>query len=141
MEAFAFTTNYIQVWAYDVEEKKNKLFKTDRIESIQILPDKWQYEPEHKAGYIDIFRISSFERYPVKLRMGLLSASLLTEEYPLSEKHLTKISDNEYLLETEVCSYEGVGRFVMGLLHDIEIIDSPELKAFIGEKIKNYEKK
>jgi predicted DNA-binding transcriptional regulator YafY len=140
VEAFAFTTNYVQLWAYDVEEQKNKLFKTDRIKSIQILPDKWLYEPEHKAGTIDIFRISSFERFPVKLRLGLRSASLLTEEYPLAEQYLTKISDNEYLLETEVCSYEGVGRFVMGLLSDIEIVDSPELKEFIANKIKFYKK-
>ncbi|GHT31933.1 transcriptional regulator [Bacteroidia bacterium] len=138
VEVFAFTTNYVQLWAYDVEEQKNKLFKIDRIESIQILPKKWQHEPEHKAGYIDIFRISSFERLPVKLRLGLRSASLLTEEYPLAAQCLTKISDNEYLLETEVCSYEGVGRFVIGLLSDIEIIDSPELKEFIGNKMCNF---
>ncbi|KAA6301402.1 MAG: hypothetical protein EZS26_002389 [Candidatus Ordinivivax streblomastigis] len=140
VEAFAFTTNYVQVWAYEVEEKKNKLFKTDRIESIQILPTQWQYESEHKVGYIDIFRISNFERYPVKLRLGLRSASLLTEEYPLADQYLTKINDNEWMLETNVCSYEGVGRFVMGLLSDIEIIDSPEFKVFILEKIKLYEK-
>jgi hypothetical protein len=104
------------------------------------LPDKWQHEPEHKAGYIDIFRISSFERLPVKLRLNLRSASLLTEEYPLAEQYLTKISDNEYVLDTEVCSYEGVGRFVMGLLSDIEIVNSSELKEFVENKIKNYGK-
>jgi predicted DNA-binding transcriptional regulator YafY len=140
VETFAFTTNYVQVWAYDVEERKNKLFKTDRIESVQILPNQWQYESEHKAGYIDIFRISSFDRLPVKLRLNLRSASLLTEEYPLAEQYLTKISDNEYILETEVCNYEGVGRFIMGLLSDIEIINSPQLKEFIENKIKNYGK-
>jgi predicted DNA-binding transcriptional regulator YafY len=138
VEVFAFTTNYVQLWAYDVKEQKNKLFKIDRIESIQILSQKWQHEPEHKAGYIDIFRISSFERLPVKLQLGLRSASLLTEEYPLAEQCLTKIFDNEYLLETEVCSYEGVGRFIIGLLSDIEIIDSPELEEFIGNKMCNF---
>jgi hypothetical protein len=64
----------------------------------------------------------------------------LTEEYPLAEQYLTKISDNEHVLETEVCSYEGVGRFVMGLLSDIEIVDSQDFKEFIGNKIKNYVK-
>jgi hypothetical protein len=58
----------------------------------------------------------------------------------LAEQYLTKISDNEYILETEVCNYEGVGRFIMGLLSDIEIINSPELKKFIKNKIKFYEK-
>ncbi|MDR1974145.1 MAG: WYL domain-containing protein [Bacteroidales bacterium] len=138
VEVFSFTTNYVQVWGYDIEKRKNKLFKTDRIEFVQLLPDKWQYESEHTSGYIDIFRISSFERYPIKLKLGLRSALLLVEEYPLSEQYLTKISDNEWILKTEVCSYEGVGRFVMGLLNDIEIVESKELADFVQNKIKMY---
>jgi predicted DNA-binding transcriptional regulator YafY len=140
VEVFAFTTNYIQLWAYDLEEKKNKLFNLKRIEKVEILPQPWQYELEHKSGYLDVFRISSFQQYPVKLRLGLLAASLLTEEYPLAAQYLTKITDNEYIFETNICSYEGIGRFIMGLLHDIEIIESEELRKFIREKIKLYEK-
>jgi predicted DNA-binding transcriptional regulator YafY len=139
-EAFAFTTNYIQVWAYDIEEKKNKLFNLKRIEDVEVLPQSWQYETAHQYGFIDIFRISSFQKYPVTLQLGLLSASLLTEEFPLAEQHLTKVNDNEWILETDVCSYEGIGRFVTGLLHDIKIIQSDEFKHFIKKKLKMYEK-
>ena len=140
VEPFAFTTNYIQMWAYDIEEKSNKLFNIKRIESIQIQPQIWQYKSEHKSGYVDIFRISSFEQIPIKLKLNLLAANLLMEEYPLSEKYLMKITDNEWLLETKVCSFEGVGRFIMGLLNDVEIIDSEDLKEFILGKIKFYNK-
>jgi len=59
------------------------------------------------------------------------------EEYPLSEKYLTKISDNEWILETKVCSFEGVGRFIIGLLQNIEIIEPEELKNFIRKKTAN----
>jgi len=135
VEPFSFTTNYIQMWAFDVEEKKNKLFKIKRIESVLLLPQTWNYEAEHKSGYMDIFRISSFEQMPVKLKLNIRAANLLMEEYPLSEKYLTKINDNEWILETVVCSYEGIGRFVMGLLDNIEIIDSEEFKDFIRKKI------
>jgi predicted DNA-binding transcriptional regulator YafY len=140
VEAFAFTTNYVQLWAYDAYERKNKLFKIKRIEQIEALPQSWQHEAEHRKGYIDVFRMSSFEQHPAKLRLGLLAASLLTEEYPLAEQHLAKITDNEYLFEANVCSYEGIGRFVMGLLHDIEIVEPEGLKDFIRQKIKFYEK-
>ena len=140
VEAFAFTTNYIQIWAYDIEENKNKLFNLKRIESVEIL-SKWQFEDKHEKGYIDIFRISSFLQHPIKLRLGLLSASLLAEEYPLSEKYLMQINHNEWILDTSVCSYEGVGRFVLGLLHDIEIIKSEEFKEYIRKKIENYKQK
>jgi len=140
VEPFAFTTNYIQLWAYDVEEKSNKLFNIKRIENIHILPQSWQYKTEHKSGFIDIFRISSFEQMPVKLKLNLRSVNLLMEEYPLSEIYLTKISDNEWILETNLSSFEGVGRFIMGLLQDIEIVSPEELKEFIREKIKFLEK-
>jgi len=139
VEPFAFTTNYIQMWAYDIEDKKNKLFKIKRIESIQLLPQAWQHKSEHKSGNIDIFRISSFKTIPVKLKLNLRAANLLTEEYPISEKHLTKISNKEWILETQVCSFEGVGRFIMGLLHDIEILEPEELKNFIRKKLQTLE--
>ena len=140
VEPFAFTTNYIQTWAYDIEEKRNKLFNIKRIESVQILPQLWQYAAEHKSGYLDVFRISSFEQIPVKLKLNLRAANLLTEEYPLSEKYLTKKNDNEWIFETNVSSMEGVGRFVMGLLRDIEVIESEKLKEFIRERMKFVEK-
>jgi len=140
VEPFAFTTNYIQMWAFDVEEKKNKQFKIKRIESIELLPQTWQYADKHEAGFMDIFRISSFEQYPVKLKMNLRATHLLLEEYPLSEKYLKKTSENEWMLETTVCGFEGVGRFMMGLLPDIEVVESEKLKQFIREKVKMAEK-
>ena len=135
VEPFAFTTNYIQLWAYDIEERSNKLFKIKRIESVELLSQAWQFASEHKSGYIDIFRISSFEQIAIKLKINLRAANLLTEEYPLSERYLTKMNDNEWILETSVSNYEGVGRFIMGLLTDIEIIEPEGLKNFIKEKL------
>jgi hypothetical protein len=78
---------------------------------------------------------------PVKLKLNLRAASLLVEEYPLSEQYLTKINDNEWILETNVCSFDGIGRFVMGLLDDIEILKSKELKNFISKKLHSGVKK
>jgi len=141
VEPFAFTTNYIQLWAYDVEEKKNKLFNIKRIEGVQVLSQSWQYADKHETGYMDIFRISSFEQLQVKLKLNLRATNLLTEEYPLAEKYLTKINDNEWLLDINVCSYEGVGRFVLGLLDDIEILQTPKLVKFIESKINSFQKK
>lgn len=141
VEAYTFTTNYVQVWCYCPEENTNKLFKVSRIGSVEILDDKWQHEANHQSGCIDIFRMNSCDMKPVKLKLGLRSANLLMEEFPLSMKHLKKLPDNEWLLDTEVCSYDGVGRFVMGLLDDIEIIDSPEFLSYIQELIKKIQNK
>jgi len=135
VEAFAFTTNYEQVWCYCLEEQEVKLFRVSRIGAVEILPEPWQHESAHQSGYIDIFRMHSNEKMRVILKMGLRSSSLLQEEFPLASKQLQKISDNEWILDTEVCSYDGVGRFVMGLPEDIEIIDSPEFEQYITSQV------
>lgn len=141
VEAFAFTTNYVQVWCYCAEDNTNKLFKVSRIASVEILPDNWQYETEHKAGCIDIFRMNSCELKHIQLKLGLRAAHLLIEEFPLAEKKLNAINDNTFVLNTDVCSFEGVGRFVIGLLDDIEIIDSPEFEDYIKERINKIQNK
>ncbi|MEI8085270.1 MAG: WYL domain-containing protein [Paludibacter sp.] len=141
VEPFEFTTNYVQVWCFCAEERMNKLFKVSRIGIVDVLEEKWNDQNNHQSGYIDIFRLNSKQVFPLKLKMGLRSASLLTEEYPLAHRDIKKISDNEWLLDTKVCTYNGVARFVMGLIEDIEIVDSPDFKAFILERIKRINKK
>jgi predicted DNA-binding transcriptional regulator YafY len=141
VEAFAFTTNYEQVWCYCLEEQEVKLFRVSRIGAVEIQPELWQHETAHVAGYIDIFRMHSNEKMRIILKMGLRSSSLLVEEFPLASKQLQKISDNEWLLDTEVCSYEGVGRFVLGLQEDIEIIESPEFLQYISNQAEKIKKK
>ena len=152
IEPYKFTTNYIQVWGYEVPvnpdgtpvlnaKGTNKIFKVSRIADTELLDTQWQYEQEHKSAFIDIFRISSMNQFPIKLKLGLKAASLLTEEFPLAEKHLTKISDNEYVLETEVCSYEGAGRFVLGLLDDIKVIGSEDFVKFLKDRIAIFDNK
>lgn len=138
VEPFAFTTNYVQVWCYDVEDKKNKLFKMSRIGVVEVLKEDWVYEKEHKQGYMDIFRVSGNEKYSIKLKLGVLSYNLLIEEYPLAEKYITSLSDNKWLLVTDVCKYFAVARFVMGLADDIEVVDTPDLKRYIKDFAKRY---
>src|SRR5690554_6731192 len=135
VEAFAFTTNYEQVWCYCLEDREVKLFRVSRIGAVEILPEPWQHVAAHQSGYIDIFRMHSNVKMRVILKMGLRSSSLLLEEYPLASKQMKRISDNEWMLDTEVCSYEGVGRFVLGLPGDIVIIDSPELVQYIANQV------
>lgn len=62
-------------------------------------------------------------------------SNLLTEEFPLAEKELTKISADVWILDTQVCNYEGIGRFVLGLLDDVEVLESDDFKIFLRERI------
>ena len=136
VEPFAFTTNYIQVWCYDTKDRCNKLFKTARIERAELTSADWEYEDKHQMGFIDIFRMSSHHRTKVKLKLGILSHNLLLEEFPLAEKEVKACGNNKWMLETEVCNFIGVTRFVLGLADDITVIDPPELKAHIDNFVK-----
>ncbi len=139
VEPFAFTTNYVQVWCYDLEDGANKLFKLSRIAKVESCDNGWQHAAEHQEGFIDIFRMTSRgEAQRVKLELGILSYNLLLEEYPLSERDLTPLGDDRYLLDTQVSGYLGVGRFVMGLLDDITIIESPQFVEYIKNQIKKF---
>lgn len=131
VEPFAFTTNYVQVWCYDLEDDTCKLFKTSRIDSVLLSKSHWTHTQEHKEGFIDLFRMHDNEKYPVRLKLGMLAYNLLIEEYPLAERDIKPLGEGRWLLETEVAGYAGVGRFVLGLMDDIEIVDSPGLEEYI----------
>ena len=138
VEPFGFTTNYVQVWCYEPESSMNKLFKVARIGSVDVLDQEWQHEECHERGYIDVFRMTGFEQHRVCLKLGMLARNLLIEEYPLAERDITPAEDGEWMFDTYVCNYVGVGRFVMGLLDDIEIVASPEFEAYIDNLISQY---
>lgn len=138
VEPFAFTTNYVQVWCFDTESQSCKLFKLSRIGSVEISEQEWQWEQSHKQGFIDVFRMNGDKRHTVCLKLGILAHNLLVEEYPLAEQYLSPTEDGRWLLQTDVANYAGVARFVVGLMDDIEIIDTPELEEYIASYVKKY---
>ena len=138
VEPFGFTTNYVQIWCYEPESGLNKLFNTSRVGGVEVLDSEWQYADSHHEGYIDIFRITGFEQKRVQLELGVMSHNLLIEEYPLSTRDIKPIDDRRWLLDTMVCNYVGIGRFVMGLLGDIRIL-TPEFKSYICEVVNNVQ--
>ena len=74
--------------------------------------------------------MSSFKQTPVKLELTLKAKNLLLEEYPLAQSDLRE-ENGKWILETMISDMAGVGRFVIGLAHDIKVIDSPELVEYI----------
>ncbi len=137
VEPFAFTTNAVDVWAYDIEAGINKVFKISRIGSIEFLDESWEFEDRHKLKETDIFRMSGDGRMHIRLRMTLLAKNLLLEEYPLSAGYVSECEPPEYdskacwMLETDIFSVFGAGRFVMGLAADVEIVEGELLKDYV----------
>ena len=70
----------------------------------------------------------------MKLRLGRLSHDLLLEEYPLSARSITPDGDDRWIFETDVVSYVGIGRFVIGLSDDIDVLSDDGLKDYLKSK-------
>ena len=135
VEPYAFSTNYADVYAYEIATGKNKIFKVCRIGWVKPTCHLWEYEDKHEVISPDCFRMNGKESIPVTLKMTLMAKSLLIEEYPLSARDLT-YEDGYWWLRTHVKSMAGVGRFYLGLSDQIEILDSPELVLYIREHVK-----
>ena len=112
-----------------------------RISKVEIQETSWEKETEHQEGFIDVFHNSSDQRLLVTLRLGMAAANLLVEEFPLAEKYMKKEDDLHWLFSADVCRYEGVARFVLGLYEDVEIVDSPGFEEFMKEKVKKISEK
>ncbi|MEN8120772.1 MAG: WYL domain-containing protein [Bacteroidota bacterium] len=139
VEPFEFTANYISIWVYEPKSRKNKLFKVSRMQKVELLEYNWSYENKHEADLLDCFRIGGKKKIPVKFEMSLRAKNLLIEEYPLSEKFITSINENNYIFDGWVTALEGIGRFILGLPGEFFNIESNDLKQFIKTKQKFFE--
>ena len=135
VEPFMLLNGNQDVRCYEVSTKMNKTFKLSRVRDVQVLDLLWSNEQYHREMFTDVFMFSGEQPIIVKLRLGRLSYAVLREEYPYSEQYITQEDDNHWLAEIPVCSYLGVGRFVLGLLEDIEVVDNEEFCVFLREKI------
>lgn len=135
VEPFAFTTNYISVWGYDLEKNENRLFKTARIGHVNIRTELWHYEESHQKKDPDVFRMVGKDQYHITLVMSMRAANLMKEEFPESEQYITPVPNNKYRFQGMIYSLHGAGRFILGLMDEIEIVEPQELKKYLNEKI------
>ena len=135
VEPYAFSTNYADVYAYEIATGQNKIFKVCRIGWVKPTCHAWEYEDKHEVIAPDCFRMNGKELIPVTLKMTLMAKNLLIEEYPLSARDLT-YEDGHWCLRTNVKSLAGVGRFYLGLSDQISIVDSPELTEYVKRHIR-----
>lgn len=135
VEPYGFSTNYCDVYAFEIESGLNKTFKLSRIGYVMPLQTEWEHEDKHEVIEPDCFRMNGKENIPVTLKMTLKAKNLLVEEYPLSVCKLT-YEDGYWWFRAIVKNLAGVGRFYLGLSDQIEIIDSPKLVSYISEHVK-----
>ena len=130
VEPFEFDTDNVNVTAYDVSSGKNKFFKVARIERVKLLDAPWEYEASHVHLEADAFHMAGPVGIPVKLELSLRARNLMLEEYPLSEPYIYE-ADGKHFFDGEVRKAEGIGRFVTGLIPEIEILEGDFLREYV----------
>lgn len=141
VEPFAFLSGNGEIRCYELSSGQNKTFKVSRIGEVELLDLLWSYSASHIPVYTDLFGFSGEERELVVLRLRRLAANVLREEYPRSVHCLTAEDEDHWILRVEVCSYKGIGRFVLGLFEQVELVESKGFSDYLQEKSKLLTKK
>lgn len=128
------------VRCYEPASGACKTFKIARIRGeVEVLEQHWEHTTEHVNYYTDAFGFSGEVRHRVVLRLTLLAAQVLCEEFGVKESQLLIDPDNQHrIFATHVCSPVGIGRFVMGLINDVEVVRGKELREFIAQELSRF---
>ena len=133
VEPFVFTTNYLDVWAFDVNDKQNKTFKVARIGEVEALEKEWANESAHQEEPTDSFRSHSNQAFHVKLKLTQVAKNRMVEDFPLTAREIIQDKDAWYY-EGDVRSMEGIGRFVLSLPEHITILEGEEVRQYVRDK-------
>lgn len=138
VEPFLLMNDGRDVRCHELSTHENKTFKVSRMGSVEVMDVPWICEAQHKQVYTDIFMFSGEERHYVILSLGQLSHNLMVEEYPAAVAHMSKEENNgRWRFEADVVSLLGIGRFVIGLYDDIQVLGDDAFQSFIRTKIEH----
>jgi proteasome accessory factor C len=135
VEPFQLSKDYQSVIAFDVEDKTCKHFKLERCADILHLEKGFAHTDEHKIQQTDMFGMSGTEEHWISLKLSLKAYVLLREEFPRAMPYVEKREDH-YFFNGPVYDFKAIGRFVLGLMDEISVIESKSFKDFISAKLK-----
>lgn len=141
VEPFLLLNDNNDVRCYELSSGENKTFKLSRMRDVIMLDLSWSHEARHKQVFTDIFMFSGEERFPVAVRLDRLAYQVFVEEYPRATHAVTPEDSAHYVLRTEVVSYRGIGRFVLGLYDHVEVLGDEGFQAYVRETLRrNYQR-
>jgi len=136
VEPYLLMNDDLDVRCYEMRSDMCKTFKVSRIKSVEVMDVFWVNQAKHRDLFTDIFMFSGDEKLPVKLRLGQLAYNLLLEEYPQSQPFLAPEKDGRHwIFKAEVASYLGIGRFVLGLFQDVEVLQDQRFKQYVACRV------
>ncbi len=121
--------------ALDTKDRACKQFKLDRIGEVVEIDKPFKFEDQHKKSTADIFGMTGAKTVWITLQLKMRAYLLLSEDYPLSIPYFEKSDEGYYQFYGPVNNYDGITRFVLGLLDEVRIIGPQEFKEFVQAKV------
>lgn len=135
VEPFLFMNNNNDIRCYELSSNSCKTFRLSRMQDAVMVDLTWSNEEKHRQAYTDIFMFSGEEQLPVTVRLGRLAHNVFVEEHPQGEQFMQQEDESHWLLKMSVCDYRGIGRFVLGLYEDVEVLGDDGFLRYLQEKI------
>lgn len=136
VEPLSLTDDYAILNAFELDARKQKTFKLARIEDVEVLEAACTNIPE--ALELDLFGFSGPRPLPVVVRLSFLAHRLLHEEFPAARGYLSLKAPDEpfpYEFRYDVRDYRGLGRFLLGLPGEVQVVEPEALQTFLREKM------
>lgn len=134
IEPIGFTSNLSFLVAYDCELQSTRLFKPNRMDEVQILDKEFSLQAHHEWEKPDCFGMKGLPKCCVSLKMSPFALHLLEEEYPEMLSILPQIKNEWKEIQLNVQGFDGIGRFILGLPGEIEVLNPTELKMYLNER-------
>ncbi len=146
VEPTGFTTNFRYLYAYEPASGQVKQFKPERMEEVEVLDQAFDRTPQHQRNRPDVFGMAGTPEEKVSLRLGARAFHLLLEEYPevrtvwqvkeAGAHHACPTSERRREAIIPVKGFEGIGRFVLGLPEEVEVLGPQGFVDHLEEKRK-----
>ncbi len=135
VEPLELTQDFRYLIAWDLDKKDQRQFKLDRISDIDLLDQK--ITPGRASSPMDLFGLTGTEWMTVRLKLSATAHHLLVEEFPLSRQYISR-KGKEVYFEGMVRNWKGIGRFVLGIPGEIEVIAPASFKQYLKERIAQF---
>lgn len=141
VEPYGFSASLDILYAFEPSSRRNKSYKMVRIGQVRLERMPWQFTHLHETPKTDAFGMPMGEtNHEIHLHLGQLSSNLLREEHPAAALYLSPLStptheERVHELRLRVADYRGIGRFVLGLADDLDIIGPPDFVKYLSNRV------
>jgi predicted DNA-binding transcriptional regulator YafY len=139
VEPVAFQQDYTYIYCYDLDRQDYRQFHLSRISYVEATNEP--IEQEHTQAIPDAFGWTGDRWYAIKLKLSSRAKQLLVEEYPTLRPYLAPLSDDSHLADLNVRGFPGVGRWVLGLCAEVEVLadgDGTAFRDYLNDKWRKF---